>query len=76
MRRLPDVEGEMASEGRSSGREKVWAVPRVALGVALVMCATIWLTLLLQTGTGAVSIGAVAVTGLLVVVSRLLFREG
>jgi hypothetical protein len=65
----------MASEGRSSGREKVWAVARVALGVALVMCATISLTLLLQTGTGAVSIGAVTVTGMLVVVSKLLFRE-
>ncbi|HJT75999.1 MAG TPA: hypothetical protein VJ739_02260 [Gemmataceae bacterium] len=66
----------MTSEERPSGREKVWAVVRLALGVAQVMGATISLTLLLQTETSAVAIGTVAVSGLLVVVSKLLFREG
>ncbi len=54
--------------------ERRWAVVRILLGTAQVMGATMSAYLLLQTGTNAWSLGAVAVTGLLVVLSKLLFR--
>ncbi len=54
--------------------ERRWAVVRILLGTAQVMGATVSAYLLLQTGTNAWSLGAVTVTGLLVVLSKLLFR--
>jgi len=50
-----------------------WAVVRILLGTAQVMGATVSAYLLLQTGTNQWSLGAVAVTGLLFAVSKLLF---
>jgi hypothetical protein len=56
------------------GRERLWAVVRIVLGLAQVMGATVAAWCLVQTGTSVLTLGAAAVTGLLVIVSKLLFR--
>jgi hypothetical protein len=64
----------MAEAEKPGGREKGWAVVRVGLGLAQVMAATVTLVLLVQTGANEWSLGAVTLTGLLVLLSKCLFR--
>jgi hypothetical protein len=52
------------------------AVARIALGLAQVMAATVTLYLLTSTGTSTLTYGAAAVAGLLVLLSKVLFRDG
>jgi hypothetical protein len=63
------------SGDRPTAREKAWAVVRIVLGLLQVMGATATAYCLIQTGTSTLTIVAVAVTGLLVILSKLLFRE-
>jgi hypothetical protein len=48
---------------------------RIALGTAQVMAATAGLVLMVETGTSVPTMATIAVAGLLVVVSKLLFRR-
>jgi hypothetical protein len=64
-----------SSSERPTTPEKAWAVARIVLGPAQVMGATASAYLLVQTGPSTLTLGAVAITGLLVVVSKLLYRE-
>ena len=57
-----------------TAREKAWAVVRIVLGLAQVMGATVSVYCLIQTGTSTLTVVSVAITGLLVVLSKLLFR--
>jgi hypothetical protein len=53
----------------------VWAVVRIVLGQAQIIGATVSLYCLIATGANALTMWAVSVTGLLVVASKLLFRD-
>jgi hypothetical protein len=57
-------------------KEKIRAVGQIALGLAQVMAATVALYLLVTTGINDWSISAAALTGLLIVTSRILFGGG
>jgi hypothetical protein len=59
---------------QSAGRDQAWAVARVALGLVQVVAATVALVLLAQAGVNWASLGAAGAAGLLVLVSKLLFR--
>lgn len=60
-------------DGQGNFRDRVRAF-RIVLGLARVMGATVSLYFHLATGTSSLTVWAVAVTGLLVVLSKLLFR--
>ncbi len=55
--------------------ERAWAVVRIILGLLQVMAATISLYLLVEMGANGVTLLAAGVTGLLVLMSKWLFRE-
>ena len=74
MRTAPSREPEHPPGGPTA-REKCWAVMRIALGTAQVMAATAGLVLMVETGTSVPTMATIAVAGLLVVVSKLLFRR-
>jgi hypothetical protein len=58
-----------------TGREKWWRLVRITLGLAQIMAATATAYLLAVTGVTNLTLWALAGTGLLVVLSKLLFRE-
>jgi hypothetical protein len=64
-----------SAPGESRRREKAWAVVRIALGLAQIMAATVTFVLLVQTGVNEWSMGLTAATGLLVLLSKWLFRD-
>jgi hypothetical protein len=64
----------MGKPEKPGGREKAWAIVRIGLGLAQVIAATFAVALLFQTGANEWSLGAVAVAGLLVLLSKWLFR--
>lgn len=57
-------------------KEKIRAVGQIALGLAQVMAATVAIYLLVTTGINDWSISAAALTGLLIVTSRIFFGGG
>lgn len=65
----------MSGQPPLTPRERKLAFLRIGLGTAQIMGATVSLILLLQTGTSGLSVGAVVLTGLITVVSMLLFRK-
>ena len=64
-----------SSDERPTIREKAWGVVRIVLGLAQVIGATASAYVLVQTGLSTLTLVAVVITGLLVVVSNLLFRD-
>ena len=67
--------GADPSPEKPRSREKVWAVVRIVLGLAQVMSATFTFVLLVQMGVNEWSLGAIGITGLLVLLSKWLFRD-
>lgn len=75
---LPGVPSVLSSHapGTSPGKSVViWALVRLSLGFGQIAGATAGLILLLRTGVNRYSVGAVALTGVFTVLSRLLFRR-
>jgi hypothetical protein len=67
-------EGNMEpGDDRPTGKEKVWAVVRMVLGLGQMMAAVVTFYVLIQTGMNALSLGAVAVTCVLTSLSLLVF---
>jgi hypothetical protein len=62
-------------DGSPTIRERAWAVVRIILGLGQMIGAIVSVYFLIETGVNAMSLGAVTVTCMLTVTSRLLFRR-
>jgi len=65
-----------SNRSRISARIRRLAFVRIVLGTGQIMGATVSVILLLQTGVNGLSLSATAITGLLVLISSLIFRSG
>ena len=62
-------------EEGAPGRTKLWAAVRVLLGLSQIMGATATLYFLVETGASVLTLLGTGITGLLLLVSKLLFRD-
>jgi len=64
-----------SNRSRISARIRRLAFVRIVLGAGQIMGATVSVILLLQTGVNGLSLSATAITGVLMLASKLLFRR-
>ena len=69
----PRNESDVRPASPPTPEDRRWAAVRILLGTAQIVGATVSAYLLFQTGTNKWSLSAVAVTGLLFAMSKLLF---